>query len=140
MERVIERLRKKDVVLTPQRLAVAEFLEGNTAHPTADDVYRKLRRKYPTISRATVYTSLEVLRQAGEIQELTIRKEEVCFDSDPTPHHHFFCRRCKRVLDVHIGCPVARKGWVDGHKIDGVQVYFYGVCSRCLKSGRSGME
>ncbi len=136
MERIIERLKKKGVVLTPQRLAVVDFLEGNTTHPTADEIYGKLRKRYPTISQATVYTSLEVLKQAGEIQELTIRREKVCFDPNPKPHHHFFCRECQRVLDVEIGCPVAQKGWIEKHKVEEVQAYFYGVCSGCLKKER----
>ena len=133
MQNTVERLKEKGIVPTPQRLAVAEFLEDNTAHPTADEIYRKLRKKYPTISQATVYTSLEVLKQAGEIIELTIRREKVCFDPNTQPHHHFFCRKCNRVLDIEISCPTAEKEQVDGHRIEEVQGYFYGVCSYCIK-------
>ena len=133
MKRIIDRLKKKGVVLTPQRLAVVDFLRGSTTHPTVDDVYHKLKIRYPTISQATVYSSLEVLRQIGEIQELTIRKEKVCFDPNPKPHHHFFCRECKKVFDIEISCPVAQRGRIDGHKVEEVQAYFYGICSNCLK-------
>ncbi|MCD5401034.1 transcriptional repressor [candidate division NPL-UPA2 bacterium] len=136
MEKIIDRLKKKGVVLTPQRLAVADFLRGNTVHPTVDEVYHQLKIRYPTISQATVYASLEVLKQAGEIQELTIRREKACFDPNPKPHHHFFCRECKRVLNIEISCPVAQRGHIDGHRVKEVQAYFYGVCANCLKKKR----
>jgi len=133
MKKKIERLKRKGVVVTLQRLAVLEFLKGNNNHPTVEEIYRNLKKKYPTLSQATVYTSLQVLRKAGEIQELSILKEKTCFDSNPKPHHHFYCQECKRVLDIEISCPVAEKGWIDGHKVKEVQGYFYGICSRCLK-------
>ncbi len=136
MEKIIARLKKKGVVLTPQRLAVAKLLEGTVTHPTADEIYRKLRKRYPTISQATVYTSLEILKQAGEIQELTIRKEKTCFDPNPRSHHHFSCRQCKKIFDIEISCPVAEKEWLDGHKVEEVQAYFYGICADCLDKGR----
>lgn len=119
--------------MTLQRLAVLEFLEGNTHHPSVEEIYRNLKKKYPTLSQATIYTSLQVLRKAGEIQELRIRKEKTCFDPNPKPHHHFYCQECKKVFDIKISFPVAEKGWVDGHKVKEVQTYFYGICSHCLK-------
>lgn len=133
MNEKIERLKRKGVVMTLQRLAVLELLESNTHHPTVEEIYRNLKKKYPTLSRATIYTSLQVLRKAGEIQELSIRKEKTCFDPNPKPHHHFYCQGCKKIFDIEISCPVAEKGWVDGHKVKEVQAYFYGICSHCLK-------
>jgi Fur family peroxide stress response transcriptional regulator len=62
MNEKIERLKRKGVVMTLQRLAVLEFLEGNTNHPSVEEIYRNLKKKYPTLSQATIYTSLQVLR------------------------------------------------------------------------------
>jgi len=135
MEEKLNRLRKQGIVLTLQRIAVLEFLEGKTTHPTVEEIYDNLKKKYPTVSPATVYNSLEVLKQAGEIQSLTIRKDKVCFDPDPRPHHHFFCKKCKGVIDVGINCPVLKRGHLDGHKIEEMQAYFYGICSNCMKKG-----
>ncbi len=136
MKEKIERLKRKGVVTTLQRLAVLEFLQGNNNHPTVEEIYHNLKKKYPTLSQATVYSSLQVLRRAGEIQELSILKEKTCFDPNPKPHYHFYCQECKRVLDIKLHCPVAEKGYIDGHKINEVQVYFYGICSRCLKKNK----
>ncbi len=131
IEEKIERLKKKGVVLTLQRLFVLETL-GKNVHATAEDIYQRFVKKYPTVSRATIYSCLDVLKQAGEIQELTIRKEMSCFDFEPHPHHHFLCRKCGKIFDVEISCPVARKGRVEGHRIDDVQAYFYGTCRGCI--------
>jgi len=137
MKEKIKRLRKKGVVITLQRLAVLHYLEDNKTHPTVEEIYRNLKKKYPILSKATVYNSLQVLRKAGEIQELNIRKDKTCFDYNSKPHHHFYCQECKRILDIRINCPVIEKGWVDGHKVEQVQAYFYGICSYCLKNIKS---
>jgi len=132
----IERLKRKGVVPTLQRLAILEFLENNDGHPTVEEIYKGLKERYPTLSQATVYSTLEVLKNLGEIQELSIRKEKTCFDPNPKPHHHFYCQNCEEIFDVAISCPVAEKQWVDGHKVTEVQAYFYGICSYCLKNKR----
>ena len=133
MNKKIERLKKKRVVMTLQRLAVLEFLENSANHPTVDEIYAGLKEKCPTLSQATVYTSLQVLKGAGEIQELSIRKEKVCFDPNPKPHHHFYCEECKRILDIDIDCPLSGKRWLEGHKVRDIQAYLYGTCSYCSK-------
>lgn len=134
VEQKIERLKKRGVVLTLQRLVVLETL-GKNVHATAEEIYEKLVKKYPTISRATIYSCLDALKHAGEIQELTIRKEMSYFDFVPHPHHHFLCRKCGKIFDVEISCPIARKGKIGGHRIDDVQAYFYGMCRECIKRG-----
>ena len=123
--------------MTLQRLAVLEFLENSAAHPTVEEIYTGLRKKYPTLSQATVYTSLQILERAGEIQELSIRKGKVCFDPNPKPHHHFYCEECKKILDIDIDCPLAGKQWMEGHKVRVIQAYLYGTCSYCLKKAKN---
>ena len=131
LEDKVARLKKRGVVLTLQRLAVLEELSKDM-HATAEGIYRKLAKRYPTISRATIYSSLDALKQSGEIQELTIRRDTNSYDFDPTNHHHFLCRECGRIYDVEIKCPVAEKERVKGHRVDDVQAYFYGVCRSCI--------
>ena len=132
MKEIVERLREKNIVLTPQRLAVMEFLNNNTTHPTADEIYNQLKKKYPAISLATVYKNLDVLKEAGEVKELTIIKEKSFWDFKTEPHGHFFCRVCKRVFDIDFDHSVLKKIPESGHAIENVEVYFYGVCSDCL--------
>jgi len=141
MKNIIERLKENGVTLTPQRMAVAEFLNRNMDHPTVDEIHRNIQRRYPTMSLATVYSTLDLLKQLGEVQELSIRKRgEVCFDPNPGLHHHLLCRKCGKILDIEFdhpsNCPIMAKESIDGCKVEEVQAYLYGICSECLKKER----
>jgi Fur family peroxide stress response transcriptional regulator len=135
---ILERLRQKGVTMTPQRMAVVEFLSKTEIHPTADDIHRSIQGRYPTISLATVYSTLELLKELGEIQELSIRKRgKACFDPNPDIHHHFLCRKCGRILSMEFEyprrCPIIARDIINGCKIEEVQAYLYGVCSECME-------
>lgn len=132
MDPLIERLREKGVILTHQRLAVLRFLANSENHPSAAEIYKELRREYPTISQATVYSTLELLKKIGQIRELSIRGDKACYDHIGEPHYHLLCRKCRRVLDVRIPCPSLREELLEGHRVEEIQLYLYGVCAGCL--------
>jgi Fur family peroxide stress response transcriptional regulator len=141
MKNIIERLKENGVTLTPQRMAVAEFLNRNMGHPTVDEIHRNIQRRYPTMSLATVYSTLELFKELGEVQELSIRKRgKVCFDPNPGLHHHLLCRKCGKILDIDFNhpsnCPIMAKESIDGCKVEEVQAYLYGICSECLKTDK----
>jgi len=138
MKDIFERLKDKGVSLTPQRMAIAEFLSKSKGHPTADEIHRVLQAKYPTMSLATVYSALELLKELGEIQELSIRKRgKACFDPNPDIHHHLLCKKCGKILGMEFDyprtCPIIAQDTINGCKIEEVQAYLYGICSECLK-------
>ena len=139
MKDIIKRLKEKRVTLTPQRMAVVEFLSRSTAHPTVDEIHKAIQRRYLTMSVATVYSTLEVLKEFGEIQELSIRKRgKACFDPNRDLHHHLLCRKCGKILNIEFDCPrscpiIAKEG-IKGCKVEEVQAYLYGICSECLKN------
>lgn len=134
MERILRKYRGKGFKLTPQRIAILKFLEGNTSHPTAEDIYTEIRKKYPTVSFATVYNTIQALRDRGELLEITIDPQRKHFDPNPEPHHHIMCSGCGRIGDVFVDYSrvlllpeeVTREFAVTGNHID-----FYGVCSDC---------
>ena len=129
----LDKLHETGLKLTPQRMAILEVLNGNASHPSAQAIYQEVRSRYPMISFATVYKTLKVLEEIGEIQALTINEDKLNFDPDTSPHHHFLCRRCGRILDVTpTGFPIPQI--VDGHEVDRCQVYYYGVCADCSDS------
>jgi len=139
MKNIIARLKQNGVTLTPQRMAVAEFLNKSMGHPTVDEIHRDIQKKYPTISLATVYSTLELLKELGEVQELSIRKRgKVCFDPNPDLHHHLLCRRCEMILDMEFehpkNCPIIAKESINGCKVEEIQAYLYGICSECMKT------
>ncbi|MBC2695261.1 MAG: transcriptional repressor [Desulfobacteraceae bacterium] len=131
-------LNEKGCSLTIQRHAILEYLYENRTHPTVEKIYYSLKEKFSTISRATVYNTLELLKNYGLIQEITIEKGKSRFDYEVKTHHHFLCHRCNRVYDVNVeGCPLAGKKMINGHKIEELRPYIIGICSKCLQKKKS---
>lgn len=139
-ERLITHLREHGLKLTPQRLAIIELLEKR-GHYSVEEIYTRLKRRYPMLSRATVYNTLEILQELGEVRELKIKPHIALYEPATEPHYHFFCRRCGKVIDVEPlpECDLKRlprslaTGELKDYKIEGVQVYLYGICSGCSR-------
>ncbi len=131
----MDRYKDIGIKLTPQRLAILEYLEGNKEHPSAEDIYRAVSEKYPTMSFATVYNTLETLRQRGNILELTIDPDKKRFDPNTEPHYHLICLRCKRIVDIHgdftLNIPDTERS---DFEIVGNHIEFYGICAGCKKN------
>ena len=127
------KLRKLGLIPTIQRVAVLEYLEENRVHPTADEVYRGVKDGFPSLSKATVYNVLDALKRAGAIRELTIARQAARYDIMTSPHPHFLCRICGKVYDIDLPCAVQEGDIVDGHQVESVQTYVYGVCADCLE-------
>ncbi len=134
MESIIEKYRAKGFKLTPQRLAILRYLDGNKDHPTAEDIYRDLKKTNPTLSFATVYNTVQALVQRGELVEITIDPRKRHFDPNARPHHHIRCTACGRIEDVmvdyapYLDLPeeVEKEFTVTGNHVD-----FYGICNNC---------
>ncbi|RDV82940.1 Fur family transcriptional regulator [Ammonifex thiophilus] len=134
------KLRRLGLRATPQRLAILAFLEGNRNHPSAEEIYQALKPRFPSLSLATVYSTLEILERAGEIQILTIDPERRRFDPDPTPHAHFYCRLCGRVFDLPPGEPVLEElpEEIEGFRVEKILLCVYGVCPGCRGRHKEG--
>jgi Fur family peroxide stress response transcriptional regulator len=120
-----------DFTLTPQRLAVMEHLKDNKEHPSAEEIYRAVRRRFPTMSFATVYNTLELLKERGMVTELALEARRKRFDPDTRPHHHLICTGCRRIVDVHTDY-MPDIGDAEGFEITGARIEFYGLCPRCM--------
>lgn len=131
-EKRMARLREAGVNPTMQRLAILEFLEGTKAHPTADDVYAAVHKTCPTIARATVYNTLEALTRSGTILQLTVDPGAARYDADTGPHVHFRCRLCGKVYDLEIEGNHCLNKRIEGHDVEAVHTYAFGVCASCL--------
>ena len=119
-----------------QREAVKEFLASRIDHPTADTVYTNLREKFPNISLGTVYRTLSLLADMGEIIKITTGDGADRFDGRITPHNHFICRKCHKVSDLEMESidsilGIAQKNFLG--KIDSHVTNFYGICGDCIK-------
>ena len=119
-----------------QREAIKDYLSSVTTHPTADTVYMHIKEEFPNISLGTVYRNLNLLVELGEIRKLSCGDGTDHFDYDTSPHYHYVCRQCGRVMDIPMEATkeleTAAKELVPG-TIDDHTVFFYGICDECLK-------
>lgn len=128
------------VKYSKQREVIKDFLFTRKDHPTADMVYMNVRQQYPNISLGTVYRNLTLLTERGEIRRISVGDGVDHFDADTSPHNHFICKRCGRVIDLemesieHISEAASQN--FDGH-IEGHVTYFYGLCGDCCKADPS---
>jgi Fur family peroxide stress response transcriptional regulator len=129
-----DKYRDLGIKLTPQRIAILDYLEGNRSHPSAEDVYRAVMQTFPTMSFATVYNTLQTLKRCGMVAELTGDPEKKRFDPNPRPHHHLICTNCRKIVDVHVTyrLPVADHDRA-GFDITGNHIEFLGTCPACKK-------
>ena len=121
--------------ITHQRLAILKYLDEHMNHPTADIIYSQLKKKYPSLSKTTVYNALDKLKEHGIIQSLTICDSEHRYDFRHDMHHHFLCKKCGTIIDIDIKCPNIGKMLESGHNVEEVHGYFKGICKKCLKKG-----
>lgn len=133
----MDKYKNMSLKLTPQRLAILEYLEGNKGHPSASDIYDAVSKKFPTMSLATVYNTLKALKMHENIQELTIDPEKKRFDPNMMRHHHLICINCRKIIDIEtefdVGLPSTQK---HGFEITGNHIDFYGVCPDCTRKKR----
>lgn len=125
---------KRSFKRTPQRLAILKYLDGNTSHPSAEDIYRSVSKTYRSMSFATVYNTLNTLVAAGVLKDLYIDPSRRRYDPNVHPHHHLICMDCKVVVDVHDPIAVEVPKSVAGdYQVVGNHIEFYGYCSPCRK-------
>ncbi len=100
VEATIRKCREHGMRITPQRILILRQLLDNRNHPTAEDIYRAVCRTYPNISLATVYNTLNMLIELGEIREFAATNDSKRFDPNLHPHDHALCEVCGRLFDV----------------------------------------
>jgi len=100
MTNTIKMLRKHGIQPTPQRMAVAEIIIRSKTHPTADRILEQVRIKCPTISRATVYNTLNLLVEKGLLKSQILKEGTIVFDSNVIRHHHFIDDETGEIYDI----------------------------------------
>lgn len=120
--------------MTQQRRILLEELRGLRTHPTADEVYARVRRRLPRVSLGTIYRNLETLCRAGVIQKLDFPGSPRRFDGTTEVHYHVTCLDCGKVQDIRLEPPThleeaAREAC--GFQIVGHSLKFHGLCPKC---------
>ncbi len=100
MKDLITILRDKGIKPTPQRLAVARYVLGSREHPYADQVLENVRKSCPTMSRATVYNTLNLFVKKGLLKTQLLKEGTAVFDGLVETHHHFIDEETGKIYDI----------------------------------------
>lgn len=135
LQQMIERLKESDYRITPQRYAVLKVLATSPDHPSAESIHAELIDHYPTMSLATVYKTIKLLKREGEILELEFSDLGNRYDGKkPYPHPHVICTDCGKIIDpsqLNLDEITSKMMEETGFKILTHRLDFYGICPDC---------
>lgn len=136
-EDLLDELKNKKIRLSHQRLKVLQYLTQNYNHPTADQIYNGLHDDVPTLSKTTVYNTLNSLTEAGLVRVITIEDNETRYDINTDNHGHFKCESCKKIYDFDIDIDSFVTHELDAFEVKDKNVYFKGICPKCLMESKN---
>lgn len=134
LESIIDSMRNQGFRITPQRVAIVEYMINTDSHPSAEELYRVVKEKYPMVSLATVYKTLELLTRKGIVRELSF-PNGARYDANVNTHINLVCINCGKIQDVdddkaleELESRVSKKS---KYQIFGRRFELYGYCSEC---------
>jgi Fur family peroxide stress response transcriptional regulator len=139
LKELVTKLRERDCRLTPQRMAVLKTLVVSDEHPSAEQIYERIKPDFPMTSLATVYKTVTLLKEMGEVLELGFGDGSNRYDGNkPYPHPHLICTRCGAIedLDVDALSEIPQRIARDtGYRIVSHRLDFFGICPKCQAEG-----
>jgi Fur family peroxide stress response transcriptional regulator len=134
MKELAQRLKERNLKVTPQRLAIYQMLSKTVEHPSAETIYKSLETTHPTMSLATVYKTLDALKKVHLIQELNVGEDCFRYDANSKSHPHIICTSCNEVYDmasIYLDDIISRIENETNFKLVDEKLYFYGICPKC---------
>ena len=135
-ETIIGKLRDNGHKITPQRMAIVRILAESLGHPSVEEIHEQIRQDFPTMSLATVYRNIVLIKSLGEVLELGFPDGSNRYDGNkPFPHPHVICIRCKKIVDPDLDSLDSMKKEVaeeTDFKILNHRLDFFGICSNCM--------
>ncbi len=136
MEELKQYLQSNDISPSYHRIKILEFLKNNRIHPNVDVIYRALGETIPTLSKTTVYNTLNLFAEKGLVTPLTIEENEARYDIDTSPHGHFKCRKCGKIYDMDVGPALDALRQIGEHIITEYQINMKGICNSCNQASK----
>ena len=130
-----EYLRAHGVKPSYQRIKIFEYLSKQRNHPTVDMIYRALSPRIPTLSKTTVYNTLNVFIEKKIAIVVLIEENETRYDADTSIHGHFKCDLCETVYDLAVDLEKIQLEDLEQHQVNTYHFDFKGVCGMCLEKG-----
>ncbi|MDD1753415.1 MAG: transcriptional repressor [Methanotrichaceae archaeon] len=134
---IIKTFRNSGYRTTPQRIAISRYILCNHEHPTARKAYFEVKKIYPTVSLATIYTTFKILKETGLIRELNLPQGQTRFDPNTEPHAHLLCLQCGSISDWMnpiIPKLIGKASDDANFAVIGSNVDLEGVCERCREA------
>ena len=133
---IIQKLRDHGHKITPQRLAIVEILAKSEGHPSVENIHAQIAKDFPTMSLATVYRNIVLIKSLGEVLELGFPDGSNRYDGNkPYPHPHVVCIKCKKIVDPKLDSldEMKKEVALETHfKILNHRLDFFGICSACM--------
>lgn len=133
LEQFKTELARHNIKLSYQRLKILEYLTENRNHPSVDMIFNDLKGTIPTLSRTTIYNTVNNLVEAGLLRAVVSSANEVHYDIYVEAHAHFECEICHRLIDVDYDFDLLPVPDVlAGCKVNSKSVLFQGICPNCM--------
>lgn len=136
MDKVIEKLKKDNIRITPQRQEMILILKNSQEHVTADEIYKKLVKQFPSVSIATVYNNLKLFVNIGFVKELQFGEGLSKFEWLEKDHYHIICSDCGKIEDFYYPQLKEVESFAKDltkFNIKKHHLLFYGLCKNCSK-------
>lgn len=133
-DELITTLRERHFRLTPQRVELVRLIADSDGHPSAAQLYARIRTQFPTMSQATVYKTLALLKEMNQVLEIDLRDDSHYDGNRPHPHPHLICMQCNQIIDgdMNLDLSLIRNlEETSGYQIVRHQIAFYGLCPDC---------
>jgi len=133
-DELITALKERNFRLTPQRVELVRLIATSEGHPSAAQLHAKIKTKFPTMSHATVYKTLALLKEMKQVLEIDLRGDSHYDGNRPAPHPHLICMKCNKIVDGEMDLDpssVRRLEETSGYQIVHPQIVFYGLCPDC---------
>ena len=131
---LIAALKARDFRLTPQRVELVRLIAVSDGHPSASELYTKIKRQFPTMSHATVYKTLSLLKEMNQVFEIDLHNDSHYDGNRPEPHPHLICIKCNKIMDAEVSLDQAMLRSLEqasGYQILRPQISLFGLCPDC---------
>jgi len=130
-------LKEHELRLTPQRIELVRLIASSQGHPSAAELYSRVKRRFPTMSHATVYKTLTLLKEIGQVLEINLRDDSHYDGRHPEPHPHLICMNCQKIVDGEASLDqgaIKKLERASGFRIVRSQIELHGLCPDCQRA------
>jgi Fur family peroxide stress response transcriptional regulator len=137
-DQLIAALKESDFRLTPQRVELVRLIAASDGHPSAGQLYTKIKRQFPTMSQATVYKTLAMLKEMNQVLEIDLHGDSHYDGNRPQPHPHLICMKCNKIIDAEVSLDQESLRILEqttGYTVLRPQISLFGLCQDCREEG-----